>query len=158
MCGHRSRHRYVSERTPEYRARRTSDFRVSQDEREEVVELLRKHAGDGRLELDELEERVESALSARTRRDLDALLADLPDTRRRRRATRVRVVALGSTAAALLPLLAGIAILVAAPPAIDWIGWVVIGWWFFAGLPSAGLGFAWCGHTRRRRSRDTVVV
>ena len=50
----------------------------------------------------------------------------------------MRAVALGSLAAALLPLLAGIAILAAAPAAFAWIGWTVIGWWFFFGLPSAG--------------------
>ncbi len=157
MCGHR--YRYLND-TPERVNRRDPGLRVSQDEREEVVELLRTHAGEGRLDLDELEERVEAALSARTRADFDALLSDLPDTRprRRRQSGAVRVVALGSLAAALLPLLAGIAILAAAPATFAWIGWTAIGWWFFAGLPSAGAGFAFCGYAKRRRTRRTAVV
>ena len=158
MCGHRNRYRYVSDRRTEV-SRHDPGMRVSQEEREEVVELLRTHAGEGRLDLAELEERLEAALSARTRGDLDALLTDLPDSRRRSRPPRaVRAVALGSLMVGLLPLLAGIAILAAAPPAFAWIGWTAIGWWFFFGLPSAGAGFAFCGHARRRRERRTVVV
>jgi Domain of unknown function (DUF1707) len=154
MCGHRSRYREMS------RYRYVSDdLRVSHEERERVVDALRTHAGEGRLDMDELEQRVEAALSARTRGELDALLADLPGNRRdRRRQGRVRAVALGSLSIALLPLLAGIAIIAFAPSAFAWIGWTAVGWWFFAGLPSAGLGFAWCGHARRRRDRRTVVV
>ena len=85
-----------------------------------MVELLRTHAGEGRLELDELEERVEAALAARTRGDLDALLTDLP--RRRAgtpsRRSRAHGRARRRSAAALLPLLAGIAILIAAPAGV----------------------------------------
>jgi Domain of unknown function (DUF1707) len=157
MCGHRSRYRYVGEDREPF-ARRGSNIRVSQEERDRVVELLRTHAGEGRLDLEELEQRVEAALSARTRGDLDALLADMPRSRGRGRSGAVRAVALGSLAAAVLPLLAGIAIISLAPAGLAWIGWVAIGWWFFAGLPSAGLGFAWCGHASRRRARRTVVV
>jgi Domain of unknown function (DUF1707) len=159
MCGHRNRYRYVSEDPPRRVTTRDPEMRASQEERDRVVDLLRTHAGEGRLEVDELEQRVEAALAARTRGELAALLADLPDSGRpRRRDQRVRAVALGSLAAALLPLLAGIAILALAPHAFAWVGWVAIGWWFFAGLPSAGAGFAFCGHARRRRERRTVVV
>jgi hypothetical protein len=159
MCGHRNRYRYVSADFPDRVFTRDREMRASQQERERVVELLRTHAGEGRLDMDELEERVEAALGARTRGELDALVADLPGGRPRPRASgALRTVALGALAAAFLPLVAGIAILVLAPPAFGWIGWVAIGWWFFAGLPSAGLGFAWCGHARRRRARRTVVV
>jgi len=158
MCGHRSRYRYVSADRPSRGMTRDPGMRASQEERDRVVDLLRTHAGEGRLELDELEQRVEAALAARTRGDLAALLTDLPDPEPlRRRSSAVRTVALGSFASALLPLLAGIAILALAPPAFAWIGWTAIGWWFFAGLPSAGLGFAWCGHAKRRRRRTVVV-
>lgn len=159
MCGHRNRYRYVSADRPRRTVTRDADMRASQEERERVVELLRTHAGEGRLELDELEQRVEAALGARTRGELDALLRDLPGSLRRpRQGGAVRAVALGSAAAAFLPLVVGIAILALAPAALAWIGWTVIGWWFFFGLPSAGLGFAFCGHARRRRARRTVVV
>jgi hypothetical protein len=43
-----------------------------------VVETLRVAAGDGRLTADELDERLEAALSARTHGELAALTADLP--------------------------------------------------------------------------------
>jgi hypothetical protein len=43
-----------------------------------VVELLRVAAGDGRLSAEELDDRLESALTARTYAELAALTADLP--------------------------------------------------------------------------------
>ena len=43
-----------------------------------MLRLLRGHYAAGRLEHDELEERVERAARARFRRDLDVLVADLP--------------------------------------------------------------------------------
>ena len=76
MCGHRRR--------SEVRWIRDTDVRASQDERERVVDRLRTHAGEGRLELDELEQRVEAALSARTRGELNEVLHDLPGCRTRR--------------------------------------------------------------------------
>jgi hypothetical protein len=53
-------------------------LRVSDSEREEVATQLRDHAAEGRLTPEELDERMEKALSARTGVDLDALLVDLP--------------------------------------------------------------------------------
>lgn len=52
--------------------------RVSHDEREQVAEVLRVAAGDGRLDLEELEERLEGCFAARTYGDLAPLVADLP--------------------------------------------------------------------------------
>jgi len=43
-----------------------------------VVEMLRVAAGDGRLSAEELDERVERALTARTYGELQELVADLP--------------------------------------------------------------------------------
>ena len=62
----------------EHSAAPAPDLRVSHAERDEVVDLLREAAGDGRLTADELDERVEAALSARTGGDLAVLTADLP--------------------------------------------------------------------------------
>lgn len=56
-------------------------IRASDDEREQVVQLLSEHATTGRLTLAELEERIGLAYEATTRDDLSALIADLPDTR-----------------------------------------------------------------------------
>ena len=54
------------------------ELRASHADRDRVVEILRVAAGDGRLTADELDERLEAALSARTHGQLDALTADLP--------------------------------------------------------------------------------
>jgi Domain of unknown function (DUF1707) len=54
------------------------DLRASDREREAVVEALRAHAASGRLDADELEQRVERAYAAVSRADLVPIVADLP--------------------------------------------------------------------------------
>jgi len=54
------------------------ELRASHTDRDAVVELLQVAAGDGRLTADELDERLELALTARTYSELAALTADLP--------------------------------------------------------------------------------
>ncbi|MDH2426509.1 DUF1707 domain-containing protein [Sphaerisporangium sp. TRM90804] len=54
------------------------ELRASHANRDRVVDILRVAAGDGLLTAEELDERVEAALSARTLSDLTALTADLP--------------------------------------------------------------------------------
>jgi hypothetical protein len=53
-------------------------LRASHADRDLVVEQLRVAAGDGRLSPEELDERLELALTARTYAELATLLADLP--------------------------------------------------------------------------------
>jgi Domain of unknown function (DUF1707) len=53
-------------------------LRASHEDRDRVVELLRVAAGDGRLTAEELDERLDVALTARTYGELAALLTDLP--------------------------------------------------------------------------------
>ncbi len=55
-----------------------SELRASHQDRDRVVELLRVSAGDGRLTADELDERLELAMTARTYGELAQLVADLP--------------------------------------------------------------------------------
>jgi hypothetical protein len=55
-----------------------SEVRASDAEREAVVARLNQAAGEGRLTMDELSDRLELAYAARTRGDLDPLLRDLP--------------------------------------------------------------------------------
>jgi DUF1707 SHOCT-like domain len=55
-----------------------SQLRASHDDRDKVVEQLRVAAGDGRLTADELDQRLELALNARTYGELAKLIADLP--------------------------------------------------------------------------------
>ena len=56
------------------------ELRASHADRDQVVELLRVAAGDGRLSAEELDDRLERALTARTYAELTALTADLPAT------------------------------------------------------------------------------
>jgi hypothetical protein len=53
-------------------------LRVSDAERAHVVEVLQKAIGHGLLSLDEFTERTDTALSAKTRAELNAVLVDLP--------------------------------------------------------------------------------
>jgi len=54
------------------------DIRVSDAEREHVVEVLQKAIGLGMLNLDEFTERTDRALASKTRGELNAVLTDLP--------------------------------------------------------------------------------
>ena len=54
------------------------DVRVSDKERHAVVDELRVHFGEGRIDLAEFEERTNAALTARVKGDLVPLLDDLP--------------------------------------------------------------------------------
>jgi hypothetical protein len=53
------------------------ELRASHEDRDRVVDTLRTAGGDGRLTAEELDARVERALSARTQGELAALVADL---------------------------------------------------------------------------------
>jgi hypothetical protein len=68
---------------PSWGYRRTSqsnpDMRVSHAERTEVADRLSKHYGDGRLDEEEFNERLDRAMKAKTHADLNGLFADLPD-------------------------------------------------------------------------------
>ena len=57
-------------------------LRASYEDRDKVAEQLRVAAGDGRLTADELDQRLEAALTARTYGELAALTADLPGVAR----------------------------------------------------------------------------
>jgi Domain of unknown function (DUF1707) len=135
MC-HISRHRYDDvwsrgrawiddDREP---AQRDPDLRVSQAERDEVVALLAGHFADGRLTVEEYEERVEVALAARTGRDLEPLLEDLPAadapppprTRRRPMPDRVRAPLIP---ARLLAVAAVVVLAIATGPWALWLLW-----------------------------------
>jgi hypothetical protein len=56
------------------------DLRVGDAERDATAERLRENYAQGRLTLDEFNERLTAALAAITERDLSQLTRDLPDT------------------------------------------------------------------------------
>jgi hypothetical protein len=105
------------------------DLRVGDREREQTAEALRHHAAEGRLDPEELEERMEAAYSARTQADLDRLTYDLPARqalpvkRKRSLPEHTRRVIYGALAADL----AALAIWAASDPNGDfWPKWVFI--------------------------------
>lgn len=53
-------------------------IRASDEERENVVAILREHTAQGRLTLDEFDERMNAAYAAKTWEDLRPLTMDLP--------------------------------------------------------------------------------
>lgn len=61
-------------------SRVNSGLRVSDAERSEVADRLSKHYGDGRLDQEEFNQRLDLAMKAKTHADLAALFTDLPDT------------------------------------------------------------------------------
>ena len=143
-------------------------LRASDADRDQAVERLRQAGAEGRLRPDELESRLEAALSATTYGELDALLADLPrPPARRARPTLVPwlppVVALALVVPiALVALLAVVFVLTGL--FAGWLLWLFLGWWFFAGrrrafaargIPYAGrgAGHRHCG-AHRAQSRS----
>lgn len=60
------------------------EVRVSDADRERVVDLLREHAGAGRLDIEELSERIDRAYAARTAAELRELVSDLALPSRRK--------------------------------------------------------------------------
>jgi hypothetical protein len=85
------------------------DTRASDADREAAVALLRDAALDGRLDADELEDRLAGAYGARWRSELDALTLDLtpPLVFIRPSAARVNTLAIVSLVTGLL-----------------WLGWI----------------------------------
>ena len=84
---------------PPYQPGDPSLLRVSDADRHKVADILRDAAGEGRLEIDELDERLEATYAAKTYADLVPITADLPaippgasprSRARRRRACRRR--------------------------------------------------------------------
>lgn len=76
-------------------------LRASDADREHAVVLLREHAAQGRLTLEEFTERMSAAYLARTNDELAELARDLPvahaPVASRRRPTRFVLALLGST-------------------------------------------------------------
>jgi hypothetical protein len=140
------------------------DLRASDAERDQTVTELRRHLVDGRLTMEEFDERSGAALRARTRRDLLATLRELPSRVERRRASPPR----SATTAPVLPALAP-ALVVAALVAVAaisggwWLLWLI--WpaliltrralWARSGRgPAAWYGWGACGGHRYEKHRQ----
>jgi hypothetical protein len=122
MCHHYHRYRY--ERAPERIATPTppsGPVRVGDADRERVAVLLRDHAAAGRLESDELEERLGRVYAARYGSDLEATLVELPADRPATRPAALRP----RRTAPVLPLAIAALIALAAITAAWWLLWLI---------------------------------
>ena len=105
---------------------RTASLRASDADRDAVADRLHRAAVEGRLEPDELEERLHRALRARTYGELRRLVADLPSSRPPRRGSAGLTVARVAFSI-LLALVAVAAVLtVLAVMAVWWLAWLVL--------------------------------
>ena len=104
------------------------DLRASDEERDRAVTELRRHLVDGRLSMEEFDQRADEALRARTRRDLVATtreLPHLPDPGQARAASRAeRIASAGAALPALLPLLPALLVI-----ALVTVAWASGAWW-----------------------------
>jgi hypothetical protein len=73
-------------------------LRISDDDRHRVAEILRTAAGDGRLDFEELDQRLAATYAAKTYADLVPITADLPADR-----SQTPAIPAGSTPAAIGP-------------------------------------------------------
>ncbi len=111
-------------------------LRASDQDRDHVAERLRTATAEGRLAAEELEERLGTALRARTYGELDNLVADIPRGQADRRPSgSVRGVAAPALAlvvavSVVIALILAVVFIVTGVLAV-WMLWAVIGWWFF---------------------------
>jgi hypothetical protein len=68
----------AGELQPQGGANDPAQLRISDAERHQVAEILREAAGEGRLDMDELDQRLEATYAARTYADLVPITLDLP--------------------------------------------------------------------------------
>src|SRR3954451_7590931 len=131
-------------------------LRASDADRERVAARLREHYGDGRLNDDDLSERVEAAYRGQTMGELAKLTADLPKPpgppRPRRRSALETSVRIHFTTYLLVNLLL-IAIWAAAGGGYFWPIWPILGWGIGVGCHAAPL-LATRGRHRGRHHRE----
>ncbi len=92
---------------------RYSAFRASDADREQVAERLRQAAAEGRLLAEELEQRLATALRARTYGELHSVVADLPRAPVARRSTSSLLTRAALGVAIVLAALVVVAVLAA---------------------------------------------
>jgi hypothetical protein len=128
MCHTRPRHHRTREHALDRfdapaPARETGPVRASDAERERVATALRDHAAAGRLDLDELGERLERTYAARYSAELETVLSDLPREPEPRRERTHR----GPSAAdfAVVPLAIAALVALAIVTSSWWLMWLI---------------------------------
>jgi Domain of unknown function (DUF1707) len=128
-------------------------LRASDADREQVAERLRNACTEGRITPDELDDRLHSALTARTYAELSRVVRDLPSPRSPARRRSSAGVALGGAGSALafararpfiavavvVPLLIITLAIVTGVFAV-WAIWWLVGWWLFGARRRAMYG------------------
>jgi hypothetical protein len=133
---------------------RTSSLRASDADRDAVAERLHRAAVEGRLDHEELEQRLHAALRARTYGDLRALVADLPSQPAVWQGPRTGVMPLARIALAVAVRVAivlvavAVVVTVAAFTAAWWILWALV---WMSLRTRRGRGGAWRPPPRRIR-------
>jgi hypothetical protein len=129
MCHSRHYHRPAVSRPADEPQPRDPALRASDAERESAVTLLREHETAGRLDVEELEQRVGAAYAARTHGELQALLADLPGSLPARRSAPARRATISHEWAAFLKVgFVLVAIWALGGAGYFWPAWVLV-WW-----------------------------
>jgi hypothetical protein len=124
-------------------------LRAADADRERHAELLREHAAQGRLTVDELDERLDRVFAARTHGELAPVVADLPAPPRPR-STRPPAWRRPDFAAFLAVNLVLIVIWAATGAGYFWPIWPLLGW----GLSFLGPRTCWpAAHRHRPRAR-----
>ena len=121
MCHHRRNRREREIDHLAAPARPAGRIRVGDADRERVIDRLRSHAAAGRLDTQELEERLERAYAARYGSDLQAVLAELPSEP----TPRVRPTRSHATPVPLLPIAVVALVALAAVTGAWWLMWLI---------------------------------
>jgi hypothetical protein len=113
---------------------RTGHLRASDADRDQVAERLRTAAAEGRIATDELEQRLEATLNARTYAQLEAVVADLPRpqpvARRHLGLPGGPVARVAVALAVAVPVMMAMIFVVTGVVA-GWTLWALAAWWFF---------------------------
>ena len=127
-------------------------MRASEAEREAAVDELRTHAAAGRLDVEELEDRIEAAFAARTREELAELQRDLPRAPHSDFGEHLRVF----VAVQLLM----VAIWALTGAGYFWPVWPFMGWGIgllVHGSCEAGRDRMWASGSKRTRRRRAIA-
>jgi hypothetical protein len=146
----------MTQRHPEEAAmdRDDSAIRASDAERTTTAELLRRHHAEGRLDTDELEERIERCYAAKRRGELDALTRDLPRPQDERPRSRARRSGPPRPLAALVAVGILIAISITTGAHALWLVWPLA--FFTFGRFRPGHGWARMEHSRSTTRRPPL--
>jgi hypothetical protein len=105
---------------------RQSSLRASDADRDAIAGRLHQAAVEGRLEPDELEDRLHAALRARTYGELWRLVADLPGPRERRRRRGAPLVLVAAIRLLALVAVLAVVLAIAAFTAAWWLIWALL--------------------------------